>query len=542
MPDLQNILVHFLPELILVAGALGLLGYDLLRQGAERHQAWIAGGTLLLALLATLWLYTVPPPFPAPVAITGASGNTVATCSQYGIFEVRATATDGGAGSVIRCGAFVADGFTQFFRFLAQLSSLLVVCTGVAFMRRRTPFRGEFFAILLFATVAMSLMAGASDLLLIALSIEFLSLASYILTGFLRGDPFSAEAGVKYFLYGSITGAAMLFGLSLLYGVTGSTSVPVLAAALAAEGGLPTAGIGALVLPALVMVLAGLGFKIALVPFHQWAPDAYQGAPTPVTAFLSVGPKLAGFAVLLRLLATAFGDPAYSGGWLAVLTGIAVVTMVVGNITALTQTNVKRMMAYSSIAQAGYMLVGLSAFSGQAMGETVPLASILVFLVAYVFTNLGAFAVIVGVDEAVGSSELAAYAGLMQRSPLLAVPLAVFFLSLVGIPPLAGFLGKFAVFSAALGNGQLGLAVVGVLTGVISVGYYFRVLREVFFQDAPEGACPIQVAPGLRLAIVVALVMTFAVGLLATPVLDWADQAAAVIAPAVGAVTAGLVH
>jgi NADH-quinone oxidoreductase subunit N len=531
MPNLTDIVVRFAPELILALGALVILGYDLVVRGQARVQLGLTVVALLAAMVATLWLYTVPSPA-QPQSIVALGGLTV-TCGQDAIFEARApvSTVPQAPPPVVRCGAFAADAFTQFFRLFGQIAALLVVLAGAGFMRRRTPFGAEFFSILLFATAAMSLMAGAADLILIALSIEFLSLSSYILTAFLRGDAYSSEAGLKYFLYGAVTSAVMLFGLSLLFGTAGTTSVPVIAAVLGQPQAFLPGTAATVALPGLAMVLVGLSFKTALVPFHQWSPDAYEGAPTPVTAFLSVGPKMAGFAVLLRLLMAVFPSSAYSSSWIAVLTTMAVLTMVVGNVVALSQDNIKRMMAYSSIAQAGFMLVGLAAWAQSGPAGTNALAAVLVYLLAYVFTNLGAFAVIIAVDDAQGSSHISGYAGLMQRSPQLAVALAVFFLSLVGIPPLAGFIGKFSVFRAAIDGGQAGLAVVGVLTGVISVGYYFRVLREVFFRPPGKQAAPVPVAPGLRLVVVSSLVMTLLIGIFAGPFLDYAAQAAGAISP-----------
>lgn len=514
MPDLGNIYVHFAPELILTVGVLVILLYDVVVRGRDAAQAWIAVATLVAAIVATVWLSTQP---------AGA------------IFEAR-SAVD--PDKVIRAGVFLSDGFTHFFRLIGLVTTLLVTLSGLAFMRGRTPYKGEFYALVLSAALAMNLMAGANDLIMVALSIEFLSITSYILTGYLRNDPRSVEGGLKYFLYGSIVSAAMLFGMSLLYGATGTTSLVdpagatrTIAAVAADPERLMVNGLGGLLLPALAMVVAGIGFKIALVPFHQWSPDAYQGAPTPITAFLSVGPKAAGFAVLLRLMLSTFGGAELAPSWLGLLAALAAVTMIVGNLGALTQTDVKRMMAYSSIAQAGYMLLGLVALGGGMLEGIEPVGAVLVYILAYLFTNLGAFAVIIAVDHATGSSDVGSYAGLMKRSPFLAVALAVFFLSLVGIPPLAGFIGKFAVFSAAVTGGQAMLAVVGVLTGVISVGYYFRVMREAFFTAPPEGAGAIRLASPLRLVVVVALVMTFAIGLMPTPFIQLANQAAQVIAP-----------
>jgi proton-translocating NADH-quinone oxidoreductase chain N len=548
MPNLQNILVHFLPELILAVGAIVVLLYDVIVRGRDRAQGYLAIATVLLAIGATLWLYTVPPAEAEPVTITHSSGQVIAQCGQQSIYEVRDEATGSQAFGVedtrtfARCGTFVADGFTQFFRLLGGLATLLVILAGFAFMRGRTPFKGEFYAILLLATLAMNLMAGANDLIMIAIAIEFLSVSSYILTGFLRGNKLSIEGGLKYFLYGSITSAAMLYGFSLLYGATSTTSLPAIGALLGDPESLLVSQVWVIVVPALIFILVGVAFKIALVPFHQWSPDAYHGAPTPVTSFLSVGPKLAGFAVLLRLLMTAFSVEAYSSQWAATAAGIAVITMVFGNIAALRQKNVKRMMAYSSIAQAGFILVAVAALGSGTVTSGQAIAAVLVFLLAYLFTNLGAFAVIIGFEDATGSSEIDDYAGLMKRSPLLAVSLAVFFLSLVGIPPLAGFIGKFSVFSAAIAGGQIFVAVVGVLAGVVSVGYYFRVVRQMFFvsgQDDEETTA-LRVAPLLKLVVVVSLVMVFLIGLYADPFLTFTRQAAETLVPFTATVVASL--
>jgi NADH-quinone oxidoreductase subunit N len=515
MPNLNNIFVHFAPELILTLGILVVLGYDLVVRGRDGAQAWLAIGTLVLALIATLFLWTQP---------------------ATSIFEARSVIAPY---PELRAGSFVSDGFTNFFRLLGLMATLLVLMSGIAYMRGRTPFKGEFYALVLAAALAMNLMAGANDLIIIALSIEFLSITSYILTAYLRDDPLSQEGGLKYFLYGSITSAAMLYGLTLVYGATGSTSLPVIAEVTSNSGYMLTSGLTAVLLPGIILIVAGIGFKIALVPFHQWSPDAYQGAPTPITAFLSVGPKAAGFAVLLRLMLTAFGASVLSSAWLPALAALAVLTMIVGNFGALTQNNVKRMMAYSSIAQAGYMLVGLVALSSGQLTGVNPVGAVLLYLLAYLFTNLGGFAVITAVDHATGSSDIAAFNGLIRRSPFLAVSLAIFFLSLVGIPPLAGFIGKFAVFGAAMASGQVMIAVIGVLTGVVSVGYYFRVMKAVFFgpvaEDA-EGGAPIRVAPALMFVIPVALLMVFAIGLMPGPFFAMANQAAAVVAPVMEAV------
>ena len=339
-------------------------------------------------------------------------------------------------------------------------------------MRGRTPYRGDFFALFTFAILAMVMMASSASLLMIYLSIEFLSYMSYLLTGFLREDKKSNEAAIKYFLYGAITSAVMLYGLSLLYGISGSLNLTDIAKAFASTVD-PSTRVVALVSTALV--IAGLGFKISLVPFHQWAPDAYEGAPTPVTAFLSVGPKAVGFAVLLRVALTAL--PAFQSNWAPLLAVISIITMTLGNLVALRQTNVKRLLAYSSIAQAGYMLIGLVAVNLSGNSPFSGLNGILIYLFAYLFTNLGAFICVIAIENATGMVKIPQYAGLVKRAPLVAALFVIFFLSLAGIPPTAGFIGKFFVFGAALREGYLFLAAIGVINSVISVFYYFSVVR-----------------------------------------------------------------
>lgn len=518
MSQLGPSLLHFAPELILVIGAAVLIVVDLVANGRERGQSAVGLGTIALALAATLWLWLGP--------LTPPDGGLFATVAD---------------GEIVRPGAFVSDGFTHFFRLTSLLATGMVWLSGVTFMRGRTPFKGEFGAFLLFCATAMNLMAGANDLILILVAIEFLSITSYVLTGFLRQTDRSSEAGLKYFFYGSITSAVMIFGMTYLYGVTGSTALPVIAEAVGNPDNLLIKGVAGLIVPSLLMVLAGLGFKIALVPFHQWAPDAYEGAPTPVTSFLSVGPKAAGMAVLLRVFVGAFDAPLVTAQWIGILALLAGATMIVGNLAALGQTDIKRLMAYSSIAQAGYMLVGVAAFGGRSMGDMTALGSVLFYILAYIFTNVGLFACIIAVDHATDDSRIDAYDGLMRRAPALAVPMVVFFLSLVGVPPLAGFVGKFAVFSAAVTSNHTTLAVVGVLTGVIAAVYYFRVVRAMFFRPAPDGAGPIRIAPSVSFVIWACLVMTLAIGLLPGAFVRVAKDASAVIGSgsAAAAVDAG---
>ena len=412
-------------------------------------------------------------------------------------------------------GMLNVDPFTHFFRVLGAGCAALVLVLAL----ERPSLHNEFPGLLLFATLGILLTAGGANLVMVYVGIELLSITSYILTGLLREEPRSNEAAIKYFFYGSVASAIMVYGFSFFMGLTGSLDLAGIAAGLAkpeVQGGLRW-----VTLPATVLVLAGLGFKVAAVPFHQWSPDAYEGAPTPVTAFLSVGPKAAGFAAMARVLLVALGG--LHSQWVGLVAALAVATMTLGNLVALTQTHMKRLLAYSSIAQAGYMLVGLVALrgpDGQLFGDGV--AALLVYLVAYLFTNLGAFAVVQAVEDATGSDAIASYGGLVKRAPWLAAALVFYFLSLVGIPPLACFLGKLFIFGAAVRAELYWLAAVGVVNSVISLAYYFKVVRYMFF-ERDEGDKPaLAVAPNLTVALAVTWAGTLGLVILATPVLDWA--------------------
>jgi proton-translocating NADH-quinone oxidoreductase chain N len=315
----------------------------------------------------------------------------------------------------------------------------------------------------------------------------------------------------------------MLYGFSLLYGLTGSVDLATMARELSTTQ-VPLI----LMIPAIFMILAGFGFKIALVPFHHWAPDAYEGAPTPITAFLSVGPKAAGLAVLIRVLVVAL--PAYSVNWTAILSLLAILTMSVGNLVALWQRNMKRMLAYSSIAQAGYMLVGLAAWSAQP-SSWGSINGILLFLFAYLFTNLGLFAVAIVLENRLGTADIADYAGLIRRSPFLSIALLIFFLSLIGIPPTGGFMGKLLVFGAAIDQGLYVLAGFGILNSVISVYYYFGVARLVFFGEGADES-PIRPSFVMSAVVTVTLAMTLLIALAGQPFIELANDSAQILAAA----------
>lgn len=418
-------------------------------------------------------------------------------------------------------GMLAADAFTRFFRLLGIACALFTFVLALP----RPRLGNEFPALLLFAALGISLTAGAANLVMLYVGVELLSITSYVLAGLLRDEPRSNEAAIKYFIYGAVASAIMVYGASFLLGLTGTLEFRGIATSLAAQGS--GAGTRWIALPAIVLILAGLGFKIAAVPFHQWSPDVYEGAPTPVTAFLSVGPKAAGFAVMMRLFLVAL--PSLRADWTVLLAVLAVLTMTVGNLVALAQTHMKRLLAYSSIAQAGYMLIGLAALQARGTstgitGETDGILALLVYLVAYLLTNIGAFAVVQAVEEATGSDALTSYTGLVRRAPLLASALVFYFLSLVGIPPMACFLGKLFIFSAAMQSGLYWLAAVGVVNSVISLAYYFGVVRRMFFVPAAGEEAGLRCADSLRAAVLVTWAGTLGLIAVATPLIRWAQQ------------------
>lgn len=406
-------------------------------------------------------------------------------------------------------GMLAADGFARFCNGLFLLVAALTLLISIAYLPRAGMDAGEYTALILFSTLGMMVMAGSLDLMTIFLGLETLSISLYILAGFQRERLPSNESALKYLLLGAFASGFVLYGIALIYGATGSINLKRVAVALA-QG---QATSPALLVIGMGLLIVGFGFKVAAVPFHMWAPDVYEGAPTSVTAFMIAGTKAAAFAALARVLMTAL--PALQPDWSRVLWVLAVLTMTVGNVVAIAQTSIKRMLAYSSIAHAGYLLVAL--VTGTKLGG----GSILFYLVAYACMNLGAFAVIVALSRS-GAERvaIAEYAGLGLRRPLLGAAMALFMFSLAGVPPTAGFMGKLYVFGAAIQSGYVGLAVLGVLNSVISAYYYLRV-TVVMYMSPTEGqpdAAP--VAPALALALLVAAWGTLHLGLFPSDLLD----------------------
>jgi len=411
----------------------------------------------------------------------------------------------------------IADGYSLFLNLVFLVTAALSVLISINYLVREGINYGEYYALLLLATGGMMLMGSATDLMVVFLALEILSISLYVLAGFNRADPKSGESALKYFLLGAFASGFLLYGIALIYGATGTTHLAAIVDFL--TGASTTSGTYLFI--GLGLLLVGFSFKIALVPFHMWTPDVYEGAPTSVTAFMSVGAKAAGFAALGRLLLYAF--PTLLWDWAWALVALSVLTMTLGNLAAIAQTNVKRMLAYSSIAHAGYILIGIIAANEAGM------AGVLFYLLAYAFMNVGAFAVVIAVGrEGEPNLELSDYAGLGSRQPLLAAAMAVFMFSLAGVPPLAGFFGKFYIFSAAVQAGFVGLAIIGVLNSVVSAFFYLRVIVYMYMREPAVEARPV-LAPPLALAITLAALGTIVLGLLPAPLLTLAQQSIAML-------------
>ena len=395
-------------------------------------------------------------------------------------------------GDVVLRGMVVLDGLTLYFRLLFLAAALLVVLFSLDFISARGKDLVEFVALILFATTGAMVLAASADVVSLWVGLELLSVSSYILAAFLRDEPRGHEAGLKYLLNGALASSILLFGISLLYGLTGQTSLSGIAAGLP---GAVAAAYGGVVWLALGLCLAGLAFKIAAAPFHLWAPDAYEGAPTPVTGYLMVVAETAGFAAILRLVSTAMAP--LSPEWRLWLAVLAAVTMTVGNVTALWQKNLKRMLAYSSVAQVGYILAGVAAASPSGVGGT------LFYLLAYLFTTLGAFAVVVALSARARGEMISDYAGLGRRAPVLAALLTFFLASYVGIPGSAGFMGKLGLIGAAVDGHLAWVAVAIAVNSAVSVGYYWSVARTMWIDPAPPESGPIVASgpTGLSLAV-----------------------------------------
>jgi NADH-quinone oxidoreductase subunit N len=453
MPQINLQLI--LPEIIITVFAILILILEPLlsesKKGFLAHLSWIA---IVLAFLANLRLWDL----------------------------METTFSD----------MFIVDNFAIFFKFIFLAGSFLIILVSINYLKREENFHGEYFSLILFSTLGMMLMASSFNLIIIFLGLEIMSLSLYVLAGFKRDDLRSNEASLKYFLMGAFATGFLLYGIVMIFGSVRSTNLEEIIKGIAYDGGnvslLLWAGVG--------LLLVGFGFKIASVPFHMWVPDVYEGAPTPITAFISAGPKAAGFAALLRVFLFSFVT--IKMDWTIIIWIMSALTMTFGNIVAIAQTNIKRMLAYSSIAHAGYVLMALVA------GKEAGVSSALFYLLAYTFMNIGAFTVVIALgrkDEE--NTNLDDYSGLGTRHPYLAIFMMLFMISLAGFPPTAGFMAKFYVFSAAVKSGYIGLVIIGVLNSLISVYYYLRIIVIMFMRPPVLEAKPISLPLGSTLVLLI---------------------------------------
>jgi NADH-quinone oxidoreductase subunit N len=417
---------------------------------------------------------------------------------------------------------FAADRFAFFFKIVFLGSAFFAIGSSFGVAGRMTHHRGEYFSLILFSTVGMMFLASAKELITLYIGLELTTIPLFVLAAYLKTNRGSAEAGLKYMIIGAASSALLLYGLSIIYGFTGTTYLRQVTINLSIYY-IAYGGIGAAFNVALMMIIAGLVFKLAIVPFHMWAPDVYEGAPTPITAFLSVASKAAGLAAIVRIFDGMFiafaTDIMAPNDWGNMLALLAALTMIVGNVIAIRQTNIKRLLAYSSIAQAGYILIGVVA------ATPMGVASVSFYIFAYMFANMGAFAIIAIFADRTGSEQISDYAGFAKSSPVLAAAMAVFLLSLTGIPPLAGFLAKYYIFAAAIQAGYTWLVILAVLTTVIALYYYANVIRLMYLSQETN---PHHIIPSFPAGLVVGLTLAgvFIFGIIPQSILELALSAA----------------
>ncbi|NIM96966.1 MAG: NADH-quinone oxidoreductase subunit NuoN [candidate division Zixibacteria bacterium] len=415
-------------------------------------------------------------------------------------------------------GMFVADSFSVFFNLIFLLTGFLTIASSVDVAKRFHSNQGEYFGLILLSMVGMMFLACAGELLTLYVSLELATIPLYVLASYRKDQLKSSEAGLKYLILGGISSALLLYGISLIYGLTGTTFLGEVKSRLIISF-LSQGGIGPALVLGFIFMIAGFGFKLALVPFHMWVPDVYEGAPTPITAFLSVASKAAGIAAFLRVFYKSF--LLFQVDWVLLMAVLAALAMILGNIIALLQGNIKRMLAYSSIAQIGYILLGVVAATARGV------ASVAFYTFVYLFANMGAFMAAIAFSNITGSDEIKDYAGLSRKTPALAAMMAVFMLSLVGIPPLAGFVGKYYLFSAAIQQGYIWLVIVAVLTSVVSLYYYLGVVRQMYFQATTQESS-VSTGAMLKIALIICVVGVLLFGVYPNIFLDLANQAAMV--------------
>jgi NADH-quinone oxidoreductase subunit N len=504
-----NLLVQGLgvvaPEIGLTITAILVLALDLARPESWRRNLAIVTCVGLLATAAVYLLFC----YPTATAPDAANGFVLGI--QEGLYW----------GGMVR-----HDSLAQIFKVMVLIAGAITALMSIDV--RSVGRKGEFYLIVIVSTLGATLMAGAADLIMVFLALETTTIPLYILAAFKREDGRSSESGMKYFLFGSFASGLLLYGLSLLYGFSGHTSFVGVAGYLSSEAFQYNA---VPVLGALALILAGFGFKISAAPFHFWTPDVYEGAPTPVTAFLSVASKAASFALMVRFLLAIFPATLVINGqeiqsfWVNLASVLAVISMTLGNLVALAQKNIKRLLAYSSIAQAGYTLMGVAALQAQ---SEVSVGAITFYMLMYTFTNLLAFAVVVLFSEATGSEKIGDLAGLSRRNPMLALAMTVALLSLGGVPPAAGFIGKFFLFQAAVEANLIVLAMIGVLNAIVALYYYLVIIKIMYVDRSPDEDKPIPVSRPYVWVLAVTVIAVILLGtVLVSPIFDWAVRGAA---------------
>jgi NADH-quinone oxidoreductase subunit N len=464
-----TMVLAILPEILLVCLAGLIMVTDAIwKPESKRNLGWLTAGGLLIVMVVTIF-----------VAIPPDQGRLI-------------------FGGMLRQD-WLSFAFNILFMFAAAITALFAMdMKGVGQ-------KGEFYVLMLISTLGMSLMASAADIIMLYLAIETTSIPMYILAGFMTHDDKSTESGFKYLLFGAAVSTIMLYGFSLLYGFTGQTNIYQIAVSFSNLAFPKIAVLGSLLL-----ILVGFSFKISAFPFHFWAPDVYEGAPTPIAGFLSTASKAAGFVVVMRVLVAVF-TPSAAPDWINMLAIVSVLTMTVGNVLALVQKNIKRLLAYSSIAHAGYILIGVVALS------QLGVSSVVFYLIAYLITNLAAFGIVMTFSQVVGSDEISAYSGLSRRKPWLALALMVAFLSLAGMPPLAGFVAKVFVFAAAVKVGLVWLAFVGVLNSIVGLYYYLTVLKYVYLYRSDDEDKPLSISRPYTIALSILILGILLVGTLFGP-------------------------
>jgi proton-translocating NADH-quinone oxidoreductase chain N len=506
-----SMLVDFIPEMILLGTALvvvlgGLIlepnRLGLLGAGARRGE----GSDDVTGATARAFACGV-----------GLAGSMASLISLY--FQISRTVSE----HDLLHGTFVLDHYALYLKAILLVFAVLTILLSYRFAERFRPNQSEFIGLLLLATVGGMFMASAREMIELYVALETLSIALYVMVAFNKRERLSSEAGFKYLVVGAASSAVLLYGLAILYGLTGRTDLTAVSQVIAAG----KVSSPALVL-AMVFIIGGFSFKIAAVPFHQWVPDVYQGAPTPVTAFISVSSKVAGYALLIRVLTSALGPLSHQ--WQIYLAVIAVITMTVGNISALNQTSVKRLLGYSSIAHAGYILTGLVAMADSANAQ-IALGAVLFYILVYGLTNLAGFGAVQVAEEALGSDDISAFTGFAHRSGGVSLVLALAFLSLTGIPPLIGFLAKFFVFLAAVQAGYSWLVLVAVANSALSAVYYLRVVRILYLDPERVGSPqrPVRVGPAMWTALGVGLISILPLAIFANGFVTGAQQAASAI-------------